>query len=299
MMLIMALWGRFPFSINTAAFQELNRDTAWRWPSQELFGQLPLSHFVGPGDDTITLPGVIYPEFRGGTGQIDDMRALASNGTPELLIDGRGNILGKWACTSISEKQGPFAGLGIPLKQEFTISLKRVPDPLSGNLLLSAIKKKFGVDLSRVKNVVQLAKSAAGAAQTTLAQAKSAVQTAAGVIGAPAALIIAEVDKSSRAAEAFKDLGTRALDIAGTRPTVPSVTSALGLLVAGVPNLSAQATSASRALDGLAQTVIENATPIAGVIAANAALVAANKLTALTSSTWHTARAEEEGLAAS
>jgi phage protein U len=288
--MLMALWGRFPFGINTAAFQELNRDTSWRWPSQELFGQRPSLQFLGPGDDTITLPGVIYPEFRGGTKQIQDMRDLASNGTPELLLDGRGNILGRWVCTNISEVQSTFAGFGIPLKQEFTMTLKRVPDPIAGNALVNLISKKVGVDLSSTMRMIQAVKSTAGQIQTAIATAKSLVQTASVIIGAPAAVIISTVDKAIRIGESVKELGTSASDIMGPRPTTASARSALQILTEGMPVLSAQATAASTVLKASAQTVIDNGTLPQGIIAANAALVATNKLTRFSSSTYHTAK---------
>jgi phage protein U len=285
--MLMALWGRFPFGINTAAFQELSRDTSWRWPGQELFGQMPALQFVGPGDDTITLPGVIYPEFRGGTKQIQDMRDLASNGTPELLLDGRGNILGKWVCTNISEVQSTFAGFGIPLKQEFTITLRRVPDPLSGNIIANLIGKKLGVDVSGAMRMINQVRSMAGQIQTAVATAKSLVQTASAVIGAPAALIISTVDKAARIGEQIKDLCDDATDIAGSRPTVASARSALQIISGGMPTLAAQSTGYSNVLADAVETVIAAATPIEGVIAARAAQVATNKLSRFSAVTHH------------
>jgi uncharacterized protein len=285
----MALWGRFPFSINTAAFQELNRETSWRWPSQELFGQLPLSQFVGAGDDTITLRGVIYPEFRGGTKQIEDMRDMASNGAAELLIDGRGNILGRWACTQISETQSTFAGFGVPLKQEFTMSLRRVPDPLSGNIITNLLSKKFG-NIAKVVRMVEQIKSAAGQLQSVIQTARSAVHTAQAVIGAPAAIIISNADKAIRAGESIKDLAESAADVLGSKPTIAAARSTLQTLVAVMPVLVAQSTACSTAIDAAVDTVIENETPPEGVEAAQAALVAVNALTRLGSVSFHSAK---------
>src|SRR5690606_31385097 len=88
---IMMILGPYPFGLNTAAFQELNRNTEWRWPGQDVFEGVPALQFTGYGKDTITLPGVIFPEYWGGTGQLDALRALADQGQPQTLIDGRGN----------------------------------------------------------------------------------------------------------------------------------------------------------------------------------------------------------------
>jgi phage protein U len=288
--MLMALWGRFPFGINTAAFQELNRDTSWRWPSHELFGQLPTLQFVGPGDDTITLPGVIYPEFRGGTGQLNAMRAVAAQGLPQLLLDGRGNILGQWVATSISEKQSTFAGFGIPLRQEFTITLKRFPDPLSGNALLNLLSSKIGIDLGNIMRMIDQVKSAVGLIQTGIEQAKALVQTASAVIGAPAAAIISAVNKTINTAESFKQLAVDAAAITGVRPTTASAISGLQTMVTALPGIVAQASAASTAIKASVEEVIANSTPAAGVDAANAALVATNKLTRFSSVTYHSTR---------
>jgi phage protein U len=121
----MMILGEYAFGLNTAAFQELNRDTQWRWGSQDVFDALPALQFTGWGEDTITLPGVIFPEYWGGTGQLDELRALGDTGEPQILIDGRGNVLGEWVITSVSERQSIFGPAGAARRQEFTVSLKR------------------------------------------------------------------------------------------------------------------------------------------------------------------------------
>lgn len=70
---MMAL-GPYRFSLSTAAFQELEHTSAWRWPSIERIGQRPALQYVGPGEDTIRMRGTIYPHFRGGLGQLSEMR---------------------------------------------------------------------------------------------------------------------------------------------------------------------------------------------------------------------------------
>lgn len=115
----------FQFSIQTAVYQELNRHTEYKWPSQHRFGKRPSSQFVGKGEDTITLPGVIYPEYRGGFQQIERMRLLAGLGKPLMLVDGLGKIMGRWVIESIDEKQTLFAAFGAPRKMEFTVALRK------------------------------------------------------------------------------------------------------------------------------------------------------------------------------
>lgn len=122
---VMMILGRYSFGLNTAAFQELNRNTEWRWGSQDVFEALPVLQFTGLGKDSITLPGTIYPEYWGGTGQLDQLRALAGLAKPQTLIDGRGNVLGEFVITGVQERQSVFAQAGVARKQEFTITLER------------------------------------------------------------------------------------------------------------------------------------------------------------------------------
>lgn len=122
---VMMQLGSFQFSIMTAVYQELIRKNEYKWPSQHRFGQRPSRQFVGVGDETMQLPGVIYPEYRGGFQQVEAMRRIAALGQPLLLVDGLGKLWGRWVIESIDEKQSLFAAFGAPRKQEFTLSLAR------------------------------------------------------------------------------------------------------------------------------------------------------------------------------
>ena len=121
---VMMQLGSFQFSITTAAYQELRRRTEYRWASQDRFGKMPALQFTGPGADAITLTGTIYTEFRGGTGQLEELRDLAALGLPQLLVDGSGRLLGRWVIEGVEEGQSVFAGQGVPRKQQFTITLR-------------------------------------------------------------------------------------------------------------------------------------------------------------------------------
>ena len=117
--------GFFPFGIDTLAFSELNRNNDWRWASPDVFNSRPALQFVGLGKETLTLPGVIFPEYWGGTEQLNELRALADLGEPQTLLDGRGNILGDFVITGVQERQTVFAQAGVARRQEFTITLER------------------------------------------------------------------------------------------------------------------------------------------------------------------------------
>ncbi len=126
---VMIALGSFVFSINTAAYQTLTHSTRYRWQSQERLLRRPAQQFLGIGEETISLDGVIYPEFfEAGLAQITDMRTLAAQGEALDMIDGYGNVLGVYVIDSIEETQNLIVAHGIPLKQTFRMSLKRYGD---------------------------------------------------------------------------------------------------------------------------------------------------------------------------
>jgi len=122
--LVMLRLGEFCFGMSTAAYQTFERETAWRWPTIDSIGQHPKPQYVGPGQDTIRLAGVIYPHFAdAGLGQVDGMRAEAGKGLPLALVCGRGVVWGRWVITGLRELQRVFWSNGAPRAQEFELSL--------------------------------------------------------------------------------------------------------------------------------------------------------------------------------
>ncbi|MGT3569114.1 phage tail protein, partial [Klebsiella pneumoniae] len=107
-MAIMMGLGPFRFSLDTAAYQNLERNDEYRWESQERIGRHPALQFIGEGHSTVNIDGVIYPHFRGGFNQIESMRAIAKLGRPLFLVSGSGRIFGMFAITVVDENQSFF-----------------------------------------------------------------------------------------------------------------------------------------------------------------------------------------------
>lgn len=122
---VMMMLGEYKFSLSTAAYQQLRRTTDYRWPVQERLGRLPERQFVGVGDDKIDLEGVIYPEFKGGLNQIEQMRSIAGKGEPLSMVDETGKSWGKWCIEQIEETHSYFMAAGMPRKIEFRLALGR------------------------------------------------------------------------------------------------------------------------------------------------------------------------------
>lgn len=117
--------GWFKFSIYTAAYQSLDRSTEYKWGEQSIFNNYDDLQYLGPGTDTMSLQGVVFPEYRGGFDQIEMLRMLASQGKPQTLISGFGNVMGRWVILRVSEGQTIFAAGGKPRRIEFTVELRR------------------------------------------------------------------------------------------------------------------------------------------------------------------------------
>lgn len=133
-MAIMMGLGAFRFSVNTAAYQQLERTDEYRWQSQERIGRAPAMQFLGPGHTTIRLSGTIYPQFKGGIRQIDAMRAQAGIGAPHFLASAVGRIFGQFVIMSVEEVQTIFLPNGAPRKLEFSLELKSYGEDGFGGL---------------------------------------------------------------------------------------------------------------------------------------------------------------------
>lgn len=123
--------GGYQFGVSAAAYQELSRAIEYRWPAQERLNRRPALQYLGIGQETIDLPGVIYPHYKGGHGQVDKLRAMAGKGKPLLLMDGLGRDLGYWCITRLEDTWSNFASNGVPAKIEFRIALSYYGEDLT------------------------------------------------------------------------------------------------------------------------------------------------------------------------
>ncbi|PBP65185.1 phage tail protein, partial [Pseudomonas syringae] len=109
------------FNLDTAAFDELRRQTAFRWAGQERLTRSIAQQAVGLGDDKLSLKGAIFPGFKGGLKQLDTLRSMGRNLQPLSLTTGYGEVLGNWCLLSVDEEQSNLLAGGIPRKQGFSL----------------------------------------------------------------------------------------------------------------------------------------------------------------------------------
>ena len=141
--MMMAL-GMFIFSLETLAYQEFQRQTEWRHGTTSRIGTNPARQFLGRGEDTITLPGVLLSALAGTQLSLDTLRYMADTGKAWPLVEGTGKIYGVWVIESLSETRTLFFRDGAARRIEFNLVLKRIDDGRV-DLLGSAIGAAGGI----------------------------------------------------------------------------------------------------------------------------------------------------------
>ena len=120
--------GTFVFSLATAAYQQLQRQMSWRHPTSERVGARAARQYVGPGEETIDLSGVIHAELAQDLLTLDVLRELAAEGRPLALVEGNGTVYGAYVILSINEGRTEFFSDGTPRRIEFQLQLGRADD---------------------------------------------------------------------------------------------------------------------------------------------------------------------------
>lgn len=118
--------GMFTFELATLPFQDLGRKTDWRHGTSPRFGARPASQYLGPGDETVTLSGVLVPGVAGAASSLATLKDMAGQGEAFPLVDGTGVVHGAFTIGTIDERQSNFTLGGIARKIDFTIELRRV-----------------------------------------------------------------------------------------------------------------------------------------------------------------------------
>lgn len=118
--------GMFIFGMDTIPYQDLQRRMSWRHEDSDRFGQRPAGQFAGPGEDGITIAGLVVPEVAGSYGAIERLVEMADTGDNWPLVDGMGRVLGHYRIDSIDLGHVGIMAGGLPRGQNFTMELRRV-----------------------------------------------------------------------------------------------------------------------------------------------------------------------------
>ena len=123
---------QFVFDMDTLPFQELQRQTNWKHRGNSRVGARDGVQFLGPGDDLVTINGVLVPELAGSAASLDDLRAMADVGSAYVLVDAGGNVYGAYVIEAVNETQTNH-GIDAARRVDFTVGLRRVDDHLVGD----------------------------------------------------------------------------------------------------------------------------------------------------------------------
>lgn len=117
--------GYFVFSLQTAPFSTIKRNTSQDWVSNRRIGQGPAHQWVGPQTDQLTIDGVLAPELTGGRDNLDTLRRMSNEGKAWILLSGLGENLGTYFIATVRETASHHAGPGLARRIEFTLKLTR------------------------------------------------------------------------------------------------------------------------------------------------------------------------------
>ncbi|MGD7095908.1 phage tail protein [Ralstonia pseudosolanacearum] len=137
--MMMAL-GLFVFSLDTAPYQEFQRQVAWRHPSNSRVGRRPAHQYLGPDDETITLTGRLVPELTGGEWTLAVLELMGDTGNAYTLIEGTGRYYGQFVIESLDTKRSYFFQDGAARVADFTLKLTRIDDGLLSKIASTVSK---------------------------------------------------------------------------------------------------------------------------------------------------------------
>ncbi len=121
--------GQFVFMTTSLAFKEIQRQRSWNYANNAVAFGRAKKQFMGAGEDSVTLPGLIYEEYGFGSRfALDDLASMADTGQGFVLMDGSGYLYGVYVIDSIDETKSFLVDNGVPRKVDYTLKLSRADD---------------------------------------------------------------------------------------------------------------------------------------------------------------------------
>ena len=136
---MMMIYGMFVFQLSTLPHQQIQQSRNWRHVKNERINRSASWQYIGAGDDTITLSGLLYPEITGGEVSLTALTSQAYVGRPWPLIDGVGQIYGMYVITGLNTTRSELDRYGRARKIEFTVTFERVDEDLRERLQSSSL----------------------------------------------------------------------------------------------------------------------------------------------------------------
>lgn len=117
--------GPFPFGVSTAGFESLRRAMQFKHAAAVRVGQRDSFQPLGPGEEAITITGIIAPEVTGQLASITQLEKMGQGGAAYVLVDGTGYVYGVYHIDSLESDRTHHMDDGTPQRVGFTLALTR------------------------------------------------------------------------------------------------------------------------------------------------------------------------------
>lgn len=125
--------GPFQFQAQGFSFNARTRSLQTPWAEIETARGMNPLQWTGPKSATQTIRGVLFDEF-GGQTALEGIKISAQMGVPLPLIDLGGaplNVFGLYVTEGVDEDHGYITRDSIPLKNSYSIRLRKYPGALA------------------------------------------------------------------------------------------------------------------------------------------------------------------------
>lgn len=123
--------GPHRFQARGPSYQSFERAMQARFEAVDLIGTAPAYQYLGPGEETATLDGVIYPlaQDPGLTRRLAQLELEIGSGKPLVLVSGYGRVFGAFGVRGLTQTETMAFTRGEPQKVEFTLELVKINRP--------------------------------------------------------------------------------------------------------------------------------------------------------------------------
>ena len=117
---MMMVWACLCFSCARFPISNCSIQRNWRHVTNNRVNRRPTTRAIlGPGNDQLTLSGVLMPEVTGGRLSLLALELMAEQGKAWPLIEGGGTIYGMYVIESLKQTKTEFFASGEARKIEF------------------------------------------------------------------------------------------------------------------------------------------------------------------------------------
>lgn len=130
---VVAALGPFAFEAHGFGLTDITRALKTPWGSQQVAGGMNPLQWTGGDSDTLTIKGVVFPHEFGGLESLNGLRVAAEAGRPLMFVNFAGQIFGMHVIESVDEDRSLLDASGRPMRDAYTLSLKRYPGGIDFN----------------------------------------------------------------------------------------------------------------------------------------------------------------------